>query len=81
MKRRRALVLLLVCAAGCGAGIESAEVRAASDLQCPKEHLVTRVLVDKLYTGRTIEVRGCGRTLTYVQICESESLVSCAWTR
>ncbi len=62
------LALASLCGAGCGAtgaSLKSLEARATFDLQCPAPSIQT-VEIDE----RTRGVRGCGKQMTYVEVCD-----------
>lgn len=68
---------------GCGIPSEDALLaRALNDLSCPKEKLSTRATTGALGHGKTVVVEGCGKSQTYVAVCNGTDLGStCTWTR
>jgi hypothetical protein len=80
--RRAVLCLALSMALGCApsrrpparAALQQLQMRAAFDLECPAQWI-------SLYhfDARAKGVFGCGRRLTYVEICEP-GVGSCTWT-
>lgn len=64
------VALLMLALTGCvvasGASVQQLRVRATFDLQCP---VSATELVD--IDERTKGVRGCGKQLTYVEVCDS----------
>ncbi|MGE0789838.1 MAG: hypothetical protein AB7S26_29465 [Sandaracinaceae bacterium] len=83
--RRPSLALTIALAAtACGATHDSLRARAALELACDEATLETEVIDGSIGNGRTVEVRGCGRSARYTQMCDAsagELIRNCAWTR
>jgi|GEM_PF-2118690 len=61
-----ALTTLAGCMGTSGASLEALRARSTFDLQCPS-HELQLVNIDV----RTKGIRGCGRQMTYVEICDN----------
>lgn len=64
-------VAFVLVASGCSFGQNALRVRAASDLSCPEEHLVSRCVVGS--KGSWV-VTGCGRYAQYAKTSQGPRL-------
>ncbi len=70
----RPFILALAMVTACGAArVAALEQVASRDLRCPREQLS----VDDSHGSRLARVRGCGREVSYVALCEP----GCGWVR